>query len=231
MNLKEFIRHHQTESAIVGVVIVIFFAFYFSFYFSVGMRYDGAFFTKSLSGGTTHYLGVTDRGKTDISVFAPKDSVTTVTYQLQGSSKKIYLVTLDTSSYDYNRNYPIHITNENGKVLYDGNLLRGHLFNQNGEPVVDDSTGDTLTANEATRLALHQYDTIRGNPTFLTQALFLFLITILHSIFPLAIFSMLRHMTGEEDPQPSNRYLAVQKVIWDIIPLAGFALLISAILV
>lgn len=231
MNLKEFIRRHQKESAIVGAVIVIFFVLYFIFFFSVGMRYDETFFTKSLSGGTAHYLGVTDRGKTDISVSAPKDGVTTVNYQLQDNSKKIYLVTLDTSIYDYNTNYPVHITNENGKVLYDGNLLRGHLFNKNGEPVVDDSTSDTLTANEVTRIALYQYDTIRGNPDALVFALLLFLVTILHWMFPLAIFSMLRHMIGVEDPQPSDRYLAVQKVIWSIIPYVGFALLINAILV
>lgn len=230
MNLKEFVRRHQKESAVVGVVIVIFFVFYFIFFFSVGMRFDGRFFTKSLSGGNSHYLGVTDWGKMDISVSAPKDRVTTVTYQLRDSSKKIYLVTLNTSIYDFNKKYPVHITNENGKELYDGNLLQGHLYNQNGERVVDDSLRDTLTANEATRLALHQYDTIRGDLALLAQALLLFLITIFHSVFPLAIFSMLRHMIGVEDPQPSNRYLTVQKVVWSIIPVTGLALLFSAIL-
>ncbi len=231
MNLRDFVRLHKKQSAIAGVVVAIFFVFYFIFFFSVGMRFGGSFFTKSVENGTAFYIGLLNESKTNISVSGPKGGVTSITYQMEGYEKKTYLVTLGSSVYDSNTNYPIHITNENGKELFDGNLLHGHLFNKNGEPIFDDPSGDTPTAIEITRIALHQYDAIRGNPPLLALAMFLFLIAILHSMFPLAIFLMLRYMMGVEDPQPSNRYLTAQKVIWSIIPVVGLAFLINAILV
>lgn len=240
MNLKDFVRLHKKQSSIAGVVVAIFFVFYFIFFFSVGMRFGESFFTKSVENGTAFYIGLLNQSKTNISVSAPHNSVTTVTYQVQDGSKKTYLVTLDKSIYDSNTNYPIHITDENGKELFDGNLLRGQLFNKNGELVFDDritSTGaqyfyggDTLNATEITGMALYQYDTIRGNPVFLTIAVLLFLLDIFDMLFPLALFSI-RHGIEVEDPQPSDWYLTVQKTMQPIIALVGLMFLISAILV
>jgi hypothetical protein len=240
MNLRDFVRLHKKQSVIAGAVIAIFFVFYFIFFFSVGMRFGGSFFTKSVENGTAFYIGLLNESKTNISVSAPKGGVTSITYQMEGYEKRTYLVTLGSSVYDSNTNYPIHITNENGKEVYDGNLLRGQLFNKNGEPVFDDritSTGaqyfdirDTLTATEITGMALHQYDAIRGNPVLLTIAVLLFLLAIFDMMFPLAIFSM-RHVIEVEDPQPSDWYLTVQKTMQPIIALVGLMFLISAILV
>jgi len=91
-------------------------------------------------------------------------------------------------------------------------------------------SGDTLNATEITGMALYQYDTIRGNPVFLTIAVLLFLLTIFDMLFPLALFSI-RHGIEVEDPQPSDWYLTVQKTMHPIIALVGLMFLISAILV
>nr|WP_319489961.1 hypothetical protein [uncultured Caproiciproducens sp.] len=242
-NLRDFARLHKKESTIVGIIVAIIFVFYFIFFFTVGMRYDETFFTKSFEGDTAFYTGLTDRGKTDISVSASKSGITTVTYQLEGFSKKTYFVTADAVDYNTKKYCSIEIKNENGKEQFSGSFSKGYLFDKNGEPVDDwrskfksstgieySDSGEALTATVITHIALYKYDMIRGNPAFLAQALLLFLIAILHSMFPLAIFSMLRHMIRVEDPQPSNQYLTVQKAVWSIIPVVGLAFLINAII-
>lgn len=240
-NLREYVRLHKKRSGIVLAGTAVLFVIYFIFYFTVGMRYDDTFFSKKTVNGTTFYTGITGRGQTDISVSPPKNSVTMVTYQLEGFPKKTYFVTLGEPESGTLPYRSVRINRENGEKLFDGTWDNEFLTDENGEIVVDGrikavtsmgvqygDSGAELTATEVTCMALYQYDTIRGKPQFLTPALFILLMTVLDMTFPLLFFSW-HHSLWVNDPEPNEFYLAAQKASWIIFPLISLVLFVLAL--
>jgi hypothetical protein len=63
---------------------------------------------------------------------------------------------------------------------------------------------------------------------FLMPAIFLIIFTVIDRMFPLFFFK-LRHFLDVKDPEPSDLYIAVQRLSWYAYPVITAILLIAAI--
>lgn len=237
-NLREYVRLHKIQSLIAAIVIVILFILYGRFYYSIGMRYDDTFFSMKSVNGITFYTGITNRGRTDISVSEPKNNIIDVTYQLEGLPKKTYLVSIEPAG---ENPYRAVTVTENGAKFFKGLWSGRYLTDESGQVVFDekvkaitpqgteyDESGEELTPTEIIRLALHQYDCLRGKPEISFWAILILLLAVFDMMYPLAFFNLF-HMLWVEDAKPSDTYLSVQKVKWIILPLISFILFVMAL--
>ena len=71
-------------------------------------------------------------------------------------------------------------------------------------------------------------DITRGNYGLLVLALFFLAITIIDIKYPMLFFN-LKYSFSVENPQPSDTYLALQKISWVAYPVIALFLMIAAI--
>jgi len=242
--IRKLILRSRLSKTLLIIFIVIMAILYIKTFFTVGIRYDDVFLKKEVVGSESHYKGSNIYGNFHITVEGQKDksSSANVIYRLPNNISAWYTVKFkDASNWDLGIK-DISIMDEKGNIIFEGKYIKDtfFLYDKNGEPMVDEvirvRINDETLYNEDYKIPLKNIadlatfsdDTIRGRYEFLIMAVFLFIYIGIDIKFPLFFFN-LRYWLAVENPEPSDFYIAMQKISWVVVPIIGIILLIAAI--
>lgn len=221
-------------------VIILLLIFYFKVFFQKGAYFDDTFLKKETISSESHYVGKNKYGDIHITVKGIKDvhKNAEVTYRLPNNINKTYIINykdekdwlagiesitsndiIMVSLGEY-KNSRWLLADNNGKVIHDINL-----FFRDFNPYENKYN---ISLNNVANFGSYESDTIRGEFGLLFMAVILFAITIIDIKYPL-IFFKLEHFLSVKNPEPSDLYLAMQKISWVLFPIIGAVLMLLAL--
>ncbi|MEA4961040.1 MAG: hypothetical protein VB114_05185 [Lutispora sp.] len=228
---------------LLPIILLIVLIFYFKAFFTIGAYYERTFLVKEVAASDNHYIGKSKYGDIHITVkgLENEGSSAEVIYRLPNNINKQYIVNFKNAE-----NWGLGIENiedEDGNIIFEGEYQKGSqfMFDKNGEPLMDYADVRVSLGLEAVYSADYKVslksvadfasfanDTIRGEYEYLILAIILFLIIAIDIKYPLFFFE-LRHCLDVRDPEPSDFYIAMQRISWVAYPIIGIVLMAAAI--
>ncbi|MDX5475544.1 MAG: hypothetical protein LPK00_08390 [Bacillaceae bacterium] len=243
-NIWKFIRENRYAQVLLAISIFIGAVFYFRLFFSTGIYMDETFLKKVEKGKETHYIGKSADGHFHISVLGKKDidSSAEVVYRLPNNIVREYTVAFKSPT---NWDAGIDTLKDNdGYVHKIGYYEKDHLFlfDKDGEIIFNERDMVNIYVNNESRynrnysinlkmvadVAYGYRDTFRGKPEFFVPALLLLGFILFDMRFPLFFFYS-RNILEVRDPEPSDLYLLIQRITWNVAPIIVGILLIIAV--
>lgn len=237
--LKEFLIKNRK---LIMFILIILLIIYVKIFFTTGLYFNETFLKKTVANDVIYYHGSNKQGDISITIKGDvhHDSIAEISYNLSYNNHEEYIVGyIDASSWNAGVN---SITNKNGDVLFEGTYLWNRLdfYDKNGNYLLEENKpmpnmvsyneeGYIIPLVNIAQIAMLKNETIRGNLVILFLAFLFFIKTILDIKHPLFMFKI-STWPMVKDPQPSELYLIVQKILWVLFPLIGFILMIIAIL-
>lgn len=239
--IKQIISTNTYLKILFYACMIIVILFYFRVFFTTGVYFDDTFLKKEVEHSDNHYIGKSIYGDISITVKGLKNeqSSAKVIYRLPNDINMQYTVTFENTS---NRNLSIvSVKDEKGHIIFEGKYNKDSpfLIDNNGEPLMD--YGQVIVNGEnpynedyiipiknVVDMATFSKETIRGRYDYLVLAIIIFIFTAIDIKFPLFFFN-LRHFLNIRDPEPSDFYIAIQRIGWYVYPIIGIVLMIAAI--
>lgn len=239
--IKQIISTNIYLKILFYACVIVVVSFYFKVFFTTGVYFDDTFLKKEVENSESHYIGKSIYG--DISIIVKglknKQNSAKVIYRLPNDINMQYTVSFENTS---NRNLSIvSVKDEKGNIIFEGKYNKDSpfLIDNNGEPLMDYGqiivSGEnpynedyTIPIKNVVDMATFSNDTIRGRYDYLILAAILFIFTAIDIKFPLFFFN-LRHFLSVRDPEPSDFYIAMQRIGWYVYPAIGIVLMIAAI--
>ncbi|HOO12814.1 MAG TPA: hypothetical protein PK684_07665 [Bacillota bacterium] len=223
-------------------VLALALIFYFMAFFTRGAEFDDTFLKKEVVSSDAHYMGKNMYGSIHITVKGIKDvhRSAEVEFRLPNNINSRYTVNFkDPKNWDAGIE---NIKDGDGNIVFEGEYRKGRDFmvDKNGEFWLDYNarviTYGESPYNEYYKISLKNVadfaysakDTTRGNYQLLVLALFFLAITIIDIKYPLFFFNW-KYSFSVENPQPSDTYLALQKISWVAYPAIAVFLMIAMI--
>jgi len=223
---------------LLGILLAI---FYCNLYFQKGILFEDSFLKLSKGINGYEYSG-TAYGE-HIQIIAKEDikssNTTAITYSIGDWYYKTYTVNVLKSS-AVNTDINIY---ENNNLLFEGTYKRNSgflLWDKKGEPVWDITTtfnnqspfnaAYNVSKSEIVTTAFKNNIMIRGNGALLVLAIFIILYLAIDIKWPRLIF-MWRHSLSVNNPEPSDFYLAAQRMSWYVGSLITLCILIASLFV
>lgn len=209
-----------------------------------GVLFDGALLKPGETADGVTYTGKIRGEKVAISVQTESETVTVVTCEAEGRRSDVYRMEYPLEPILAKEGFAegrmvdgIRIT-KNGEVLFEGGYDRdvsmdeAAWYDANGQwdpgVVVTFGTGsgehaDSLTLNERNVMAFASGPelTARGSWILYFVMVFFSILVALDAAFPLTMFR-LNHMCDVRNPEPSDFYLAMQRIGWVVYPILIF---------
>jgi hypothetical protein len=241
----ERIKELDGKGKLIGAIIVTLIAAlltgYFIIFLTEGVNYGDTFLKKEAAGTETYYRGTSQWGDIHVGVKALHGNAgqVEVTYQLPNNINKVFIVNFHTPQF---ADRGVTIKDLNGSLLFEGDYRKGDffLYDKSGKAYMEGVfdiivNGENpyqadyqITLRNAAGFATFEYETIRGDVRFLIFALILIVFMVIDWMFPLFFFK-LRHCLDVQDPEPSDFYIAVQRLFWYVYPVIAIVLLLAAI--
>lgn len=241
--LRNKIASNKIFQAFILLFLLVMILIYCRIFFSKGIRFEDTFLSKKVENSEVHYQGRSNYGKIHIIVSGIKDSdhKVDVTYKLPNNINRRYIVE-DQDNPELNVK-DIIIKDSNNHILFEGIYREGDLllYDRNWQPIIEEGTfrilvNDESPFSEAYRIpmiliadtAYFSSEIIRGRIEFLLPAILIFIITIIDIRYPLFFFHM-NYRLSVRNPEPSDLYLAIQKISWYAGPIIGIIFMLIAI--
>jgi hypothetical protein len=244
--VKKIITDKKSVKILIGCILILGAIFYLKIFFTKGAYFDGVFLKKESIEGEKHYIGKSVNGDIHIIVkeLESEKGNIDVIYKFPNDIVKSYSVSFKESSKGHKR-IETTVKNEMGNVIFEGTYQLEHniLFDKYGKLLIkkliafDMETSyseNRYTANYDISLtnilefAYSNNDTIWGNGQYLAIAIILGIILIIDISNPLFFFT-LKHSLSVSDPEPTDLYIAIQRISWVIYPIIIVMCLIAAI--
>ncbi|MGI6703998.1 MAG: hypothetical protein ACOX42_08320 [Clostridia bacterium] len=241
-SIKQGIAENRLLKGLLLAVLAAALILYFVAFFTKGAEFDDMFLKKEVVSADAHYMGRNMYGSIHITVKGLKDvhSSAEVVFRLPNNINRRYTVNFkDPKDWDAGIE---NIKDGDGNIVFEGEYRkdRDFMVDKNGEFWLDYNarviTYGKSPYNEYYKISLKNVadfaystkDTIRGDYQLLILALFFLAITIIDIKYPLFFFN-LKYSFSVENPQPSDTYLALQKISWVAYPAIAVFLMIAAI--
>ncbi len=239
--IKQLIGKNKLFRIALIILITALLGLYFLAFFTTGANYEDTFLKKEVVSSETHYVGKSLWGTIHITVKSLDDTRNSfnVTYRLPNDIHKVFTVDFTGNG---NLGQGIRIKDESDNLLFEGEYRKGDLFlfDNNGQPFME-GIGEisvngqspynsyySIPLKNVVSFAAFENDTIRGDVRFLLLAVFLIILTAIDMRFPLFFFK-LKYMFAVNDPEPSDFFLAMQRISWYAYSVIAFILLICAV--
>jgi len=247
--MREYFFKYKKFLIIAATFIFIFASiFYMSAFFARGIKFNGKFLKKSISGDTVYYSGKDSWGKIQISVRkleeGPEEGSYEIVYDLPCNARKSYTVNIKDRYEKWTKNVSIY---HNSELIFKGKYGKysGHyLYDTEGNPLLNDvikievvpqgAKGNPYLNYEPSKwemvnIVLGENEKIRGNVGLLLIALVIIAVMAIDIKWPLFFFT-LKHFLSVRDPEPSDFYLKMQKVGWVAMPVIAMVILVVALI-
>lgn len=247
MNFEKFKQLQKSKSFMVvllAILLIIIF-FYYRAFFTIGVYFNDTFLKKEVVANEIHFNGKNKYGNINITVrgkgIENEKSSAEVDFMLPNNIKKQFKVYFNYGQWDIGA---IEIKDEKENTLFEGKYRKNGfwLYDNNGESVIEENigfftdTGEEITYDTDYKLPLKKVaefsmlenETIRGDFEIMLFAVFLLLITFIDIKSPLLFFT-LSHYLHVKDPEPTEFYIAMQRISWVLFPIIGIVMLIVAI--
>lgn len=240
--IKQLISKSKLFRIALMILIIALFGLYFLAFFTTGAKYDDTFLKKEVVASDTHYVGRNIWGTIHITVKSLDETQRNfnVIYRLPNNINKAF--TVNFTEADNNLDRGVIIKDESGSLLFEGEYHRegSFLFDKNGHLFIDGISQASVSGQSpynsyykiylgnVVSFAAFENDTIRGDVRFLLLAVFLIILTAIDMRFPLFFFK-LKYAFAVNDPEPSDFFLAMQRISWYAYSIIAFILLICAV--
>ena len=224
---------------LLGILGVIMAIGYFYLFFQKGIDFEDSFLKLSQSNNMYQYKG-SAYGQ-DILITVEGDlresDTAIVTYAIEDFDTRVYAVKFDNR---FGNNADVKIFDSFG-MIYEGSYRPTILMNKDGSLYMEE-TRITFTNHDVNifdedykiryshivSTALKDSIYNRGNRALLFYALFIMVIHTIDVIWPLFFFNI-RYGYAVRKPEPSDRYLAAQRISRFIYPIIAIMLLIASL--
>jgi len=241
-SMKQGIEGNRLLKGIILAFLAAALILYFIVFFTRGAEFDDTFLKKEVVSSDAHYMGKNMYGSIHITVKGLKDvhRSAEVIFRLPNDINRRYTVNFqDPKNWDAGIE---NIKGEDGSIVFEGEYRkdRDFMVDKNGEFWLDYNArvmkyGESpyneyykISLKNVADFAYSAKDITRGNYGLLVLALFFLAITIIDIKYPLFFFN-LKYSFSVENPQPSDTYLALQKISWIAYPAIAVLLMIAAI--
>ncbi len=241
-SMKQGIEGNRLLKGIILAFLAAALILYFIVFFTRGAEFDDTFLKKEVVSSDAHYMGKNMYGSIHITVKGLKDvhRSAEVIFRLPNDINRRYTVNFqDPKNWDAGIE---NIKGEDGSIVFEGEYRkdRDFMVDKNGELWLDYNArvmkyGESpynedykISLKNVADFAYSAKDITRGNYGLLVLALFFLAITIIDIKYPLFFFN-LKYSFSVENPQPSDTYLALQKISWIAYPAIAVLLMIAAI--
>ena len=247
MNIEKFKQLQKIKSFkfVLLAIAIIIMIFYYKAFFTVGVYFNDTFLRKEVVSDETHFIGKNKYGNIDITVkgkgIENEKGSAEVIFMMPNNINKQYKVYFNYYQWDVGA---IEIKDENENILFEGKYRKNDfwLYDNNGEPVLEENIGfftdtgkeityDTdyeLPLKKVAEFSMLENEAIRGDFEIMFFAVILLLITFIDIKSPLFFFT-LSHYLHVKDPEPTEYYIAMQRISWVLFPIIGIVMLIVAI--
>lgn len=241
-SMKQGIEGNRLLKGIILAFLAAALILYFIVFFTRGAEFDDTFLKKEVVSSDAHYTGKNMYGSIHITVKGIKDvhRSAEVEFRLPNNINRRYTVNFkDPKNWDAGIE---NIKGEDGSIVFEGEYRkdRDFMVDKNGEFWLDYNArvmkyGESpyneyykISLKNVADFAYSAKDITRGNYGLLVLALFFLVITIIDIKYPMLFFN-LKYSFSVENPQPSDTYLALQKISWVAYPVIALLLMIAAI--
>lgn len=241
-SMKQGIEGNRLLKGIILAFLAAALILYFIVFFTRGAEFDDTFLKKEVVSSDAHYMGKNMYGSIHITVKGLKDvhRSAEVIFRLPNDINRRYTVNFqDPKNWDAGIE---NIKGEDGSIVFEGEYRkdRDFMVDKNGELWLDYNArvmkyGESpynedykISLKNVADFAYSAKDITRGNYGLLVLALFFLAITIIDIKYPMLFFN-LKYSFSVENPQPSDTYLALQKISWVAYPVIALFLMIAAI--
>lgn len=241
-SMKQGIEGNRLLKGIILAFLAAALILYFIVFFTRGAEFDDTFLKKEVVSSDAHYMGKNMYGSIHITVKGLKDvhRSAEVIFRLPNDINRRYTVNFqDPKNWDAGIE---NIKGEDGSIVFEGEYRkdRDFMVDKNGEFWLDYNArvmkyGESpyneyykISLKNVADFAYSAKDITRGNYGLLVLALFFLVITIIDIKYPMLFFN-LKYSFSVENPQPSDTYLALQKISWIAYPAIAVLLMIAAI--
>ncbi len=241
-SMKQGIEGNRLLKGIILAFLAAALILYFIVFFTRGAEFDDTFLKKEVVSSDAHYTGKNMYGSIHIIVKGIKDvhRSAEVIFRLPNDINRRYTVNFqDPKNWDAGIE---NIKGEDGSIVFEGEYRkdRDFMVDKNGELWLDYNArvmkyGESpynedykISLKNVADFAYSAKDITRGNYGLLVLALFFLAITIIDIKYPMLFFN-LKYSFSVENPQPSDTYLALQKISWVAYPVIALFLMIAAI--
>lgn len=240
--IKQMISTNIFLKALLCICIVVIAVFYFKTFYTTGIYFEDTFLKKEVVNSDNHYRGESAFGTIHITVKGQKNKQgnVDVIYRLPNDIYKQYTVNFKDAG-----NWDLGITSiedVDGNIIFEGEYRKGSyvLIDKDGKPFIERDLGFRISGENpydkgykvflvnVAELASLSNDTIRGRYEFLILAIFILVFTGIDMKFPLFFFT-LQNALSVRDPEPSDLYIAIQRISWYVMPIIALILMIVAI--
>lgn len=243
--LKQLSKNKTFKITLIIILVITIFL-YFKAFFTLGVYFNDTFLKKEVINEETHYMGKSKYGDIYIIVKGKlnefDESKTEVIYNLPNNNIQRFTV-----YYNYKEKWHtgyVEIKDDKENTLFEGRYNKGSLFlyDKNNEPLmaeyIQSVTGNDEKVTYGTyyrvpfkniaEFSFLEKDTLRGNVEMMLYGIILLIIFIIDIKSPLFFFT-LSHFLYVKDPEPSELYIAIQRISWVIYPTIALTMLILAI--
>ena len=228
----ELTRFQKLMLAVLAGMLVFFGVLLAVFRTRPGVLFEESLLKITEEDGGTVYSGKAHGTAVSIAVTFPTDFETDVAFTIGTDIHDVCEVFYPTQPIETERGYTVNgirIT-KNGEVLFEGGYDPGNSFgwfSKSGEwdPSAslqiqgytggDPWSGYETTAGDAVRFAFGPETAARGDPALFGMAVFLSVLLALEVLFHKTLFRW-RHWAAR-DPEPSEGWLALERVIWVVL--------------
>ncbi|WP_312701455.1 hypothetical protein [Sedimentibacter sp.] len=217
---------------ILSIVVIIIICLYLKVFFTTGIYYGDAFLKKEIVNEEAYYRGKSEYAEISIKKDLQHINKTEFTFNFFDGVSDKYVV-----YFNENEENNVLIEDGDGNSLFAGRYKRGHftLYDEHDEPFYENYSNVIIYGEENTDTDSHKVpykrmvetsvlekDRIRGDIKMMLAAVVLLTGTFIDIKWPL-LFFRLSYFLSVENPQPTELYLAMQKISWVVIP--GFAII------
>ncbi|MCD6322332.1 MAG: hypothetical protein J7L77_04840 [Clostridiales bacterium] len=245
--LSELLKKEKWILITFIILCCILTALYLIVFFQPGIKMEGEFLIKHKSEGQVLYKSDSLWGEMKIFRLGHKnvDAMAEIIYELPGNINRYYKVTF--ANKNNWREGIVQIKDENGDVLFYGTSMYSYpfLLNASGNPYrephnssvyfgggVQKSPFDEeyeISLAQVANIASGYRGNIRGDGKLLFLAAFMILIVTIDFLNPLLLFD-LRHVLWANNAEPSDFYIAIQRLGWSVYPIMIIVLLLLSLI-
>lgn len=217
------LKAHKWLSMMSAVFIGLGLVFYFNAFFSKGVYFYDHFLPEVDSQSGTVYQN--RNYKIEVTEAKNTASEVDVIYTFPYDEPQTYSLAFRDGT-NWGRGIA-YVEDDQGEIITeedDDYFSNAPTFYVNSVPV----DGYQLSPKHVVDMAKGDYYQIRGQVDLLIMAFIIFIITAVDITFPLFFFK-LKYFLSVNDPEPSDFYLAIQRMSWIALPIMGLFIMLLAI--
>ncbi|MEG0693040.1 MAG: hypothetical protein RR444_08160 [Oscillospiraceae bacterium] len=238
-------KYKKPIRIILPIILVLLAVFYLYAFFQKGIIFYDNFLKRSVVGEEILYNATPYYGDITIKVAPMHSNEYKISYEVPDNEIQSFMVHIS-EEVEYEQDVKIYSVDN--KLLFDGKYRSNNsyfLFDKNGHPFMEDGGVSIVYSNSTTTHPFENFKpsfshmiciinekevVFRGNFLILLFALLLLGLTAFDMKFPLAFFKM-NHFLDVRDPEPTDFYIAMQRVTWVIMPIIAIICLILALFI